>query len=121
LNIAVDFINNESTANIDKSLNKCQLVNSPANLPKKSDADYGNEQLKKCREYIGEESREAGWWAGMPFIDRMALIRASGIHSRYQDMRSAAESDWQHLSGSWKRGVLISVRRMCQWAKQKSI
>jgi hypothetical protein len=121
MSAVIDFRDDDRTANIDKSLNKNKLINSPANLPNKSDADYGNKKLKKCREYIGEESRESGWWAGMPFIDRMALIRASGIHSRYQDMRSAAESDWQHLSQSWKRGVLISVRRMCQWAKQKSI
>ncbi len=109
------------SSNIDRSLDAVQLVNSPARQPEKSDAEYGNNQLKKCREYIGKESRESGWWAGMPFIDRMALLRASGVHSRYQDMRSAALKDWRHLSGDWQRGILTSVRRICAWKKQKNI
>ncbi len=121
MDCAIDYQDDELSANIDKSLDAVQLVNSPAKLPKKSSVDYGNNQIKKCREYIGEESREAGWWAGMPFVDRMALIRASGVHSRYQDMRGAAEKDWRHLSGDWQRGILTSVRRMCAWAKQKNI
>ena len=118
---AIDFQDDELSANIDNSLDACQLVNSPAKLPKKSDAEYGNYQIKKCREMIGEESREASWWAGMRFIDRMALINAACVGGGYQSRRSVAGKEWKQLSGDWQRGILTSVRRMCAWAKQKNI